>query len=77
MEKLISDFSIGTIMFVWQLFILLGLITAFWAMIVLAKDQRENLGIKLLVFVSFFIIPLFSSIFYLIHYYSKRKNAIR
>jgi len=77
MEKLVNDFSIGTTMFVWQLFILLGLITAFWAMIVLAKDQRENLGIKLLVFVSFFIIPLFSLIFYFIHYYSKRKNAIR
>lgn len=75
MEKLINDFSLGTMMFVWQIFMILGLLTAIWAMIVLAKDQKENLGIKLLVLVSFFIIPFFTSVFYLIHYYSKRKEA--
>ena len=75
MEKLINDFSFETMMFVWQIFMILGLLTAIWAMIVLAKDQKENLGIKLLVLVSFFIIPFFTSVFYLIHYYSKRKKA--
>lgn len=75
MEFLINDFSFG--LFGWQLFVLLGLITAIYAMIVLAKDQKESLGVKLLVFVSFFVIPILSSVFYLIHYYSKRKNAER
>ena len=74
MDFLVSDFSFGLLG--WQLFILLGLITAIYAMIVLAKDQKESLGVKLLVFISFFVIPILSSIFYLIHYYSKR-NSIR
>ncbi|GEM_PF-6702634 len=69
------DFSFG--LFFWQIFVVLGLVTAIWAMIVLAKDQKETLGIKLLVFVSFFLIPFFSSIFYLIHYYSKVKQYNR
>lgn len=72
MEFLINDFSFN--LFGWQLFVLLGLITTIYAMIVLAKDQKETLGVKLLVFVSFFVIPLFSSVFYLIHYYSKKKS---
>ena len=72
MDFLVSDFSFGLLG--WQLFILLGLITAIYAMIVLAKDQKESLGVKLLVFISFFVIPILSSIFYLIHYYSKRKS---
>lgn len=72
MEFLINDFSFN--LFGWQLFVLLGLITTIYAMIVLAKDQKETLGVKLLVFVSFFVIPLLSSVFYLIHYYSKKKS---
>ena len=76
MEILINDFSFDTTLFIWQIFATLGLLTAIWAMIVLAKDQKETLGIKLLVLVSFFIIPFFTSVFYLIHYYSKRKNRI-
>lgn len=74
MDLFLNDFSIGTMLLIWQLFILLGLITAIYAMIVLAKDKKESLGIKMIVFVLFFIIPIFSSVFYLIHYYSKRKK---
>ena len=76
MEKLINNFSIGTTLLIWQIFLLLGLLMAIWAMIVLAKDQKETLGVKILVFVSFFIIPILSSIFYLIHYYSKQKKHL-
>ena len=54
MEKLIDDYSFGATLLFWQVFILLGLIVSIWALIVLAKDQRESLGVKLLVFVSFF-----------------------
>lgn len=70
MELLINDFSFG--LFSWQLFILLGLIMAFYAMVVLAKDQKEPLIIKMIVFISFFLIPIISSVFYLIHYYYKK-----
>lgn len=72
MEFLINDFSLS--LFGWQIFLLLGLITAIYAMIVLAKDQKETLGVKLLVFVSFFVIPILSSVFYLIHYHYRRKT---
>jgi len=74
MEKLIDDYSFGATLLFWQVFILLGLIVSIWALIVLAKDQRESLGVKLLVFVSFFVIPLLSAIFYLIHYYTKKQK---
>ena len=74
MEKLIDDYSFGATLLFWQVFILLGLIVSIWALIVLAKDQRESLGVKLFVFVSFFVIPLLSAIFYLIHYYTKKQK---
>lgn len=77
MEKLINDYSIGATLFFWQVFILLGLMLAIWALIILAKDPKESLGVKLLVFVSFFVIPLFSSIFYLIHFYNNNKKTAR
>lgn len=55
MDLFINDFRLGNILFaIWPIFMTLGLITAIYAMIVLAKDQKETLGIKLLVFVSFF-----------------------
>lgn len=77
MEKLIHDYSFSTSLLFWQFFILLGLMVSIWSIFILAKDQKESLGIKLLVFVSFFVIPLLSSIFYLIHYYSNRKKTAR
>lgn len=74
MEKLIHDYSFSTSLLFWQFFILLGLMVSIWSIFILAKDKKESLGIKIIVFVSFFVIPLFSSVFYLIHYYSKKKS---
>lgn len=71
MDIFISDFSFN--LFGWQFFMLFSLIIAIWAVFLLAKDQKEPLSTKILVFVSFFIIPLLSSVFYIMHYYSKRK----
>ncbi|MBA5792439.1 MULTISPECIES: hypothetical protein [unclassified Flavobacterium] len=72
MEIVLNDFSFS--LFGWQFFVLFSLIIAIWAAVLLAKDQKEPLSTKILVFVSFFIIPLLSSVFYIMHYYSKRKN---
>lgn len=77
MEKLIHDYSFSTSLLFWQFFILLGLMVSIWSIFILAKDQKESLGIKLLVFVSFFVIPVFSALFYLIHFYSNRKKTAR
>lgn len=72
MEIVLNDFSFS--LFGWQFFVLFSLIIAIWAAVLLAKDQKEPLSTKILVFVSFFIIPLLSSVFYIMHYYSKRKT---
>ena len=74
MEKLFNDFSFSTSLFFLQLFMIIVLFVSIWALIILAKDQRESLGVKLFVFVSFLLIPLLSAIFYLIHYYTKRQK---
>lgn len=72
MDIFINDFSFS--LFGWQFFLLFSLIITIWAAVLLAKDQKESLSAKILVFVSFFIIPLLSSVFYILHYYSKRKT---
>lgn len=42
MEKLINDYSFGATLFIWQLFILLELMVAIWALIILAKDPKNR-----------------------------------
>lgn len=75
MDIFINDFSFS--LFGWQFFLLFCLTIAIWAAVLLAKDQKEPLSTKILVFVSFFIIPLLSSVFYIMHYYSKQKKYTR
>ena len=74
MDIFINDFSFS--LFGWQFFLLFSLIITIWAAVVLAKDQKERLSTKILVFASFFIIPLLSSVFYILHYYSKQKKHL-
>ena len=73
MEIFINDFSFG--LFFWQLInLVVFLPVLIWCIVLLAKDQQETFGNKILVFICFFIFPLFSWIFYLMHYYNKRKK---
>jgi len=75
MDFFINDFRLVSFLLgIFPVLIILGFLTAIYAMIILAKDQKESLGVKIIVFISFFVIPVFSSIFYLLHHNFRKKS---
>lgn len=71
MDKLIDNFSIGTWLWMWQIFLLLNVALVVWAIFCLIKSRKQNTSIKLLILISLFTFPIVSSIIYLSDYYSK------
>ena len=68
-----SDFSFG--LFFWQFFLIGMIIPFIWSCVLLIKNPKETSISKAIWFVLFVGLPIISSVFYIINYYTNRKRA--